>query len=89
MVVSIDNNIHWLNKSSDFLEKYDLRDIINGAVIISVKEYTSAFDAGLRVGMVILRVGQVEVDEIKVIEDVYGLLIASILFVAILKVQNV
>ena len=26
MVVSIDNNIHWLNKSSDFLEKYDLRD---------------------------------------------------------------
>ena len=40
-------------------------------VITSVKENSNAYNAGLRSGMVILRVGQIEVDEIDVIENAF------------------
>ena len=42
-----------------------------GALITSVKENSNAFNAGLRAGMIILRVGQVEVDNLDVIEDAF------------------
>ena len=48
-------------------KKYNIKDVNIGAVIISVKENSNAFESGLREGMVILRVGQVEVDNIDVI----------------------
>ena len=38
-------------------------------MIISVKENSNAFEAGLREGMVILRVGQAEVDNLEVISE--------------------
>ena len=46
-----------------------LKDLRNGAVITYVKENSKASDAGLAVGMVILRVGQAEVDDISVIAN--------------------
>ena len=50
-------------------KKYNLKDVKNGAVITSVKENSKASDAGLAAGMVILRVGQSEVDDISVISN--------------------
>ena len=46
-----------------------MKDVKNGAVITSVKENSKASDAGLTAGMVILRVGQSEVDDISVISN--------------------
>ncbi len=58
-------SVEKLNESNK--KKYEIKDVSIGAVITSVKENSNAFEAGLREGMVILRVGQVEVDDIDVI----------------------
>ena len=52
-------------------KKYNLKDVNSGALITSVQENSNAFNAGLRAGMIILRVGQVEVDNLDVIEDAF------------------
>ena len=49
--------------------KYKLSDIDVGVVITSVKDNSSAQQAGLNPGMVIIRVGQIEVNSINVIDD--------------------
>ena len=49
--------------------KFDLKDVNNGVVITSVKENSSAQQAGLSRGMVIIRVGQIEVNSINVIDE--------------------
>jgi serine protease Do len=50
-------------------EKFKLKNLKNGILITSVKDDSSAQDAGLLPGMVIVRVGQIEVNSIDVIED--------------------
>ena len=49
--------------------KFDLKDIGNGVVITSVQDDSSAQQAGLTAGMVIIRVGQIEVNSINVIDE--------------------
>ncbi len=49
--------------------KFKLNDIDNGVVITSVKDNSSAQQAGLSPGMVIIRVGQIEVNSINVIDE--------------------
>ena len=49
--------------------KFKLKDIDNGVVITSVEDNSPAALAGLTSGMVILRVGQIEVNSIKVIDE--------------------
>ncbi len=49
--------------------KFKISDIDVGVVITSVKDDSSAQKAGLNPGMVIIRVGQVEVDSINVIDE--------------------
>ena len=49
--------------------KFDLKDIGNGVVITSVQDDSSAQQAGLTSGMVIIRVGQIEVNSINVIDE--------------------
>ena len=56
-----------LSKSN--IEKFKLKKIKSGIIISSVKEGSVAQEAGLLPGMVIVRVGQVEVNSIDVIED--------------------
>jgi serine protease Do len=50
-------------------KKFKLNDIDSGVVITSVKDNSSAQIAGLNPGMVIIRVGQVEVNSIIVIDE--------------------
>jgi serine protease Do len=56
-----------LSKSN--IEKFKLKKIKSGIIISSVKEGSVAQEAGLLPGMVIVRVGQIEVNSIDVIED--------------------
>jgi serine protease Do len=56
-----------LSKSN--IEKFKLKKIKAGILISSVKEGSVAEEAGLLPGMVIVRVGQIEVNSIDVIED--------------------
>ena len=56
-----------LSKSN--IEKFKLKKIKAGILISSVKEGSVAQEAGLLPGMVIVRVGQIEVNSIDVIED--------------------
>ena len=49
--------------------KFKLDDIDTGIVITSVKDDSSAQKAGLSPGMVIIRVGQIEVNSLDVIDD--------------------
>ena len=56
-----------LSKSN--IEKFKLKKIKAGIIISSVKEGSVAQEAGLLPGMVIVRVGQIEVNSIDVIED--------------------
>ena len=49
--------------------KFKLNEIETGVVITSVKDDSSAQKAGLNPGMVIIRVGQVEVNSIDVIDN--------------------
>ena len=49
--------------------KFKLKNIDKGVIITSVKENSSAQDAGLTAGMVIIRVGQIEVNSLKVIDE--------------------
>ena len=56
-----------LSKSN--IEKFKLKKIKSGILISSVKEGGIAQEAGLIPGMVIVRVGQIEVNSIDVIED--------------------
>ena len=49
--------------------KFKLNDITNGVVITSVKDDSSAQQAGLNPGMVIIRVGQIEVNSINIIDE--------------------
>ncbi len=49
--------------------KFNLKDVDNGVVITSVKDDSSAQQAGLITGMVIIRVGQIEVNSINVIDE--------------------
>ena len=49
--------------------KFKLKDIDNGVVITSVKDNSSAQQAGLSPGMVIIRVGQIEVNSLNVIDE--------------------
>ena len=49
--------------------KFKLRDVDNGVVITYVKDESSAQIAGLTPGMVIIRVGQIEVNSINVIDE--------------------
>lgn len=56
-----------LSKSN--IEKFKLKKIKAGILISSVKEGSVAQEAGLLPGMVIVRVGQIEVNSIEVIED--------------------
>ncbi len=55
--------------SSQNKSKFKLNDIDSGVVITSVKDDSSAQQAGLSPGMVIIRVGQVEVNSINVIDE--------------------
>ena len=55
--------------SSQNRSKFKLNDIDSGVVITSVKDDSSAQQAGLSPGMVIIRVGQVEVNSINVIDQ--------------------
>jgi serine protease Do len=50
-------------------EKFKLKNLKTGILITSVKEGSSAQEAGLLPGMVIVRVGQIEVNSLNVIED--------------------
>ena len=61
--------VETINKTNK--EKYNLKNVNSGALISSVQENSNAFNAGLRAGMIILRVGQVEVDNLDVIEDAF------------------
>ena len=56
-----------LSKSN--IEKFKLKKIKAGILISSVKEDSVAQEAGLLPGMVIVRVGQIEVNSMDVIED--------------------
>ena len=56
-----------LSKSN--IDKFKLKKIKTGILISSVKEGSVAQEAGLLPGMVIVRVGQIEVNSIEVIED--------------------
>ena len=56
-----------LSKSN--VEKFKLKKIKAGILISSIKEGSVAQEAGLLPGMVIVRVGQIEVNSIDVIED--------------------
>jgi len=56
-----------LSKSN--IEKFKLKKIKEGILISSVKDGSVAQEAGLLPGMVIVRVGQIEVNSIDVIED--------------------
>merc|ERR1711965_912801 len=49
--------------------KFKLKNIDKGVVITSVKDNSAAQDAGLLPGMVIVRVGQIEVDSLSVIDE--------------------
>ncbi len=49
--------------------KYKLKNINSGVVITSVKNDSSAQQAGLNAGMVIIRVGQLEVNSLDVIDN--------------------
>ncbi len=49
--------------------KFKLKNIDKGIVITSVKDESSAQDAGLSAGMVIVRVGQIEVDSLSVVDE--------------------
>ena len=49
--------------------KFKLNDIDTGVVITSVKDDSSAQKAGLSPGMVIIRVGQIEVNSMDVIDN--------------------
>ena len=49
--------------------KFKLKNIDKGVIITSVKDNSSAQDAGLTPGMVIIRVGQIEVNSLKVIDE--------------------
>ncbi len=49
--------------------KFKLKNVDKGVVITSVQENTSAQDAGLLPGMVIVRVGQIEVDTLNVVDE--------------------
>ena len=49
--------------------KFNLKNIDNGVVITSVKDDSPAHSAGLVSGMVIIRVGQVEVNSLEVIDQ--------------------
>ncbi len=55
--------------SSQNKSKFKLNNIDTGVVITSVKDDSSAQQAGLSPGMVIIRVGQVEVNSINVIDE--------------------
>ncbi|MDB0048634.1 DegQ family serine endoprotease [Alphaproteobacteria bacterium] len=50
-------------------DKFKLKNIKTGILITSVKENSAAQEAGLLPGMVIVRVGQIEVKTVDVIED--------------------
>ncbi|MDC0456319.1 DegQ family serine endoprotease [Alphaproteobacteria bacterium] len=50
-------------------DKFKLKNIKTGILITSVKENSAAQEAGLLPGMVIIRVGQIEVKTVDVIED--------------------
>jgi serine protease Do len=50
-------------------KKYKLLDVKSGILISSVKPNSPAEKAGLSAGMVIIRVGQIEVKSLKVIDD--------------------
>ena len=56
-----------LSKSN--VEKFKLKKIKAGILISSIKEGSVAQEAGLLPGMVIVRVGQIEVNSIDIIED--------------------
>ena len=51
------------------ISKFKLNDIDAGVVITSVKDNSPAQQAGLNPGMVIIRVGQTEVNSINIIDD--------------------
>ena len=55
--------------SEENKSKFKLNEIDNGVVITSVKDDSSAQQAGLNSGMVITRVGQIEVNSINVIDE--------------------
>ena len=50
-------------------DKFKLKNIKTGILITSVKENSAAQEAGLLPGMLIVRVGQIEVKTVDVIED--------------------
>ena len=56
-----------LNKKNK--NRFNLKNIDSGVVISSIKDNSSAQDAGLVAGMVIIRVGQLEVDSLDVIDN--------------------
>ena len=49
--------------------KFNLKNVDKGVVITTVKENSSAQDAGLSPGMVIVRVGQIEVSSLSVVDE--------------------
>ena len=55
--------------SEQNISKFKLKNIDAGVVITSVKDDSSAQQAGLNAGMVIIRVGQIEVKSLDVIDE--------------------
>ncbi len=55
--------------SEENKSKYKLKNIDIGVVITSIKNDSSAQQAGLNVGMVIMRVGQIEVNSLDIIDN--------------------
>ena len=60
-------SVEELNKKNR--SKFNLKNVDNGVVITSVKDGSPAQNAGLIVGMVIIRVGQVDVNSVDIIDQ--------------------
>ena len=50
-------------------KKYNIKDIKTGLLISDVKPDSTADKAGLKSGMVIVRVGQIEVQSLKIMDE--------------------
>ena len=60
--------LHFKN-TTEFESIFKLKNIKTGILITSVKENSAAQEAGLLPGMVIVRVGQIEVNSLSVVDE--------------------
>ncbi len=49
------------------IKKFNIKDFTNGVIITNVRPNSKAYEGGLREGMIIIRVGQTEVNDVKII----------------------